>query len=116
MSRKPAPRGATPLETTAPPLHQRPIVWVATVGALLLVMGLALRSPEEPTGPVSALPEVPEIATAPEDVMGAVEIAAEPEPAPPAWRDFTVRDGDNLSLVFARAGFNDTDLYRVAEF
>jgi murein DD-endopeptidase MepM/ murein hydrolase activator NlpD len=31
------------------------------------------------------------------------------------WRDFTARDGDNLSLIFARAGFNDTDLYRVAQ-
>ena len=48
MSRKPAPRGATPLKTQEPPLLQRPIVWITTVGALLLVMGLSLRSPPEP--------------------------------------------------------------------
>ena len=116
MSRKPASRGATPLKTQEPPLHQRPIVWITTVGALLLVMGLSLRSPPEPATPVTALPEAPEIEAVSEDVADIIEVVAEPEPTPPAWRDFTVRDGDNLSLVFARAGFNDTDLYRVAEF
>src|SRR5210317_80379 len=115
MSRKPAPRGATPLKTQEAPLLQRPIVWITTVGALLLVMGLSLRSPPEPATPVTALPEAPEIEAVSEDVADIIEVVAEPEPTPPAWRDFTVRDGDNLSLVFARAGFNDTDLYRVAE-
>lgn len=116
MSRKPSPRGATPLKTMESPLYQRPIVWAATIGALVLVTGLSLTGPQEPKPPVSALPEAPEISIAAKDVTGAIEPAAEPEPAPPAWRDFTVRDGDNLSLVFARAGFTDTDLYRVAEF
>ena len=119
MSRKPALRGATPLKTMETPLHQRPIVWIATVSALLLVMGLSLRGPQAPATPEPALAVTPEAsaATATEDAESPTDQAAEPPPAPPAipeWRDYKVRNGDNLSLVFARAGFTDTDLYRVA--
>ena len=121
MSRKPALRGATPLKTMETPLHQRPIVWIATIGALLLVMGLSLRGPQAPATPEAALAVTPEAsaaaAAATEDAASATDPAAEPPPAPPAipeWRDYKVRNGDNLSLVFARAGFTDTDLYRVA--
>ena len=101
------------------PLHQRPIVWLATVGALLLVVGLSLRSPQAPTTPANDLAVTPEIAALTGDVAATIEARVAPESAPPeapVWRDFTVRNGDNLSLVFARAGFSDTDLYRVAEF
>ena len=46
MPRKPVPRGATPLTLPETPLHRRPLIWMATVGALLLVMGLSLSGPE----------------------------------------------------------------------
>ena len=32
---------------------------------------------------------------------------------PDSSRTFKVRDGDNLSLIFAKAGFSDRDLYEV---
>jgi murein DD-endopeptidase MepM/ murein hydrolase activator NlpD len=37
------------------------------------------------------------------------------EPDEPAinWNDVTVRNGDNLSLIFSRAGFSDRDVYEV---
>lgn len=37
------------------------------------------------------------------------------EPHEPAinWNDVTVRNGDNLSLIFSRAGFSDRDVYEV---
>ena len=121
MSRKPAPRGATPLKTMETPLHQRPVVWAATLGALLLVMGLSLSGSREsatPAAEVTSAPELaPELAASIEDPAGPVDEAVEPPPAPPKlpeWRDYKVRNGDNLSVVFARAGFTDTDLYRVA--
>jgi murein DD-endopeptidase MepM/ murein hydrolase activator NlpD len=101
------------------PLHQRPIVWLATIGALLLVVGLSLRVPSEPSASITEVTVVPEIAAPIEKDTGTIEDNTAPPQAPPAlpeWRDFTVRNGDNLSLVFARAGFSDTDLYRVAEF
>jgi murein DD-endopeptidase MepM/ murein hydrolase activator NlpD len=31
------------------------------------------------------------------------------------WTDITVRSGDNLSLIFKRAGFNDSDVHRVVK-
>ena len=116
MSRKLAPRGATLLKAIETPLHQRPIIWLATIGALLLVMGLSLRAPSEPTESITEATVVPEIAAPIEKDAGPIEDNTAPPPALPEWRSFTVRSGDNLSLVFARAGFSDTDLYRVAEF
>ena len=116
MSRKLAPRGATLLKAIERPLHQRPIIWLATIGALLLVMGLSLRAPSEPPALITEATVVPEIATPIEKDAGTIEDNTAPPPALPEWRNFTVRSGDNLSLVFARAGFSDTDLYRVAEF
>ena len=116
MSRKLAPRGATLLKAIETPLHQRPIIWLATIGALLLVMGLSLRAPSEPPASITEATVVPEIAAPIEKDAGPIEDNTAPPPALPKWRNFTVRSGDNLSLVFARAGFSDTDLYRVAEF
>ena len=116
MSRKLAPRGATLLKAIETPLHQRPIIWLATIGALLLVMGLSLRAPSEPPASITEATVVPEIAAPIEKDTGTIEDNTAPPPALPKWRNFTVRSGDNLSLVFARAGFSDNDLYRVAEF
>ncbi|MBT4518761.1 MAG: peptidoglycan DD-metalloendopeptidase family protein [Halieaceae bacterium] len=40
----------------------------------------------------------------------AVEVTDDPgEP----WTDFTVKSGDNLSLIFQRAGYTDRDVYRI---
>ena len=38
-------------------------------------------------------------------------VAEKPDP----WRTFKVRDGDNLSIIFAKAGFSDRDLYEVVK-
>jgi murein DD-endopeptidase MepM/ murein hydrolase activator NlpD len=117
MPRKLAPRGATPLTQSETPLHRRPFIWLATVGALLLVMGLSLSGPRDALEPSTAggsraiAIETPLVAELDPDVLPELVIEASPEPP---WRDFTVQDGDNLSLIFNRAGFTDTDLYRVA--
>ena len=116
MPRRPAPRGATPLTLPTKPMHHRPLIWVATVGSLLLVMGLSLSGPQDGTPPpnertVAVLDEdAPVAAMDPEQAPEPIETA----PPEPLWNDFTVRDGDNLSLIFSRAGFTDTDLFRVA--
>jgi len=116
MLRKIAPRGATPLEVAARPMHQRPLVWGATASALLLVAALALRAPQSPG--VAENPPATDVASDPAPVQlndAVAEVASTPEPKQPEWRDLTVGDGDNLSVLFARAGFTDTDLYRVAQ-
>ena len=41
-------------------------------------------------------------------------VTAEPAaPAEPAWEELEVRNGDNLSLVFKRAGFSNQDVYKI---
>lgn len=37
------------------------------------------------------------------------------EPAQPTWQEVTIKSGDNLSSVFARAGLNDRDLYDLVD-
>ena len=37
------------------------------------------------------------------------------EPAQPTWQELTIKSGDNLSTVFARAGLNDRDLYDLVD-
>lgn len=120
MPRNTAPRGATPLAQPTTPLHRRPLVWLATMGSLLGVMALGLSGPQESV-PQDKEQNVPPDAVEPAESEGVQQPTLNPEDAsvsalPPElpWRKFTVRDGDNLSLIFNRAGFTDTDLYRVA--
>ena len=117
MPRKPAPRGATSLTQSETPLHRRPLLWLATVGALLLVMGLSLSGPRDGREPATAGDS--RVTAIEKPLVAELEPAVPPEPvveapAEPPLRDFAVQDGDNLSLIFNRAGFTDTDLYRVA--
>ena len=119
MSRTPAPKGATPLKHPKQMTVRRPLLWVGVAGALLLIMGLTLSGQSElpPTGdpPLSLQAPLETATTEPAPLDSAPAPIAAPAPTKPLWRDFTARDGDNLSLIFARAGFNDTDLYRVAQ-
>ena len=67
---------------------------------------LAEQSAPRPAlpGPVAPAPVVPE-----QDAITVAEATA----AAPAWEAFPVRRGDNLSLLFKRAGFSSTDVYRI---
>ena len=116
MLRKPTPRGATPLALTVTPLHRRPYLWVVGMGSLLMIMGLSLTTPNHDEQAATTVSDVEAVVVAPSpDVVPEPEAPAAPAPAPePPWREFVVQDGDNLSLIFNRAGFSDTDLYRVA--
>ena len=75
---------------------------------LLVIFLMPSESPEQqvaaPTAPLetTAQPEVPLQDTPPATV---------PEESP--WHEQTVRRGDNLSLIFKRAGYNDGDVYQV---
>src|SRR5699024_8463764 len=37
----------------------------------------------------------------------------EHEPAAPQWKEFTIQNGDNLSILFKRAGLNDRSIYEL---
>jgi murein DD-endopeptidase MepM/ murein hydrolase activator NlpD len=48
--------------------------------------------------------------------VASAEIATQDEPPPPEphpWKEQIVQNGDNLSLIFKRAGFGTADVYRV---
>lgn len=113
------PRGATAKVSDQIPIPRRHL-WA--VG--LLTVGVALTTILMPSGEVeankySALdPDFPLT----EDVLAPITVTATPvapnlivaaEPSGPAWMEQTVRPGDNLSLIFNRAGFSDADLHRI---
>ena len=93
---------------------------LAAVGCALLVVALGDSDPvavaESEVDGADALdatatpPQQPP--TAPAELVATVEVA--PEPEPPTWHEEQVRSGDNLSLIFARAGFTDRDVYEVS--
>ena len=116
MLRKPTLRGATPLALSVTPLHQRPYVWVVGLGLLLMIMGLSLTKPNSDEHPLVTGEQLePAPAEASPDAVAEPVAPSIPAVAPePPWQEFVVREGDNLSLIFNRAGFSDTDLYRVA--
>ena len=117
MPRTPIPRGATPLTLSETPLHRRPLIWMATMGALLLIMGLSLSGPEQSGVPIAEAESDTAESTRAEILAEAPALEPAVEvPSKLSWQDFTVGDGDNLSLIFNRAGFTDRDLYRVARY
>ena len=81
-----------------------------------MLITLAVSEPQEAAtlpaetllGDASAPETLPAASTEP-----ASDPEPEPEPALPEWHEQTVRSGDNLSLIFARAGFSDRDVYEV---
>ncbi len=105
------PRGATAIHQDKQGLPRSYLLAGLTLAAIALTVYLL---PAEETAPVAVATE--EEPVQPEPVE-AVQSPTEPTPAAPtpaesAWRDQTVGKGDNLSLVFKRAGFNDRDVYR----
>ena len=107
--RRPIRRGATPLTAPTPTVRRsRPwgLLGLAIVAGLLVVL---------------AMPDAKTTATALDSPMAAKEAAigqpalefivveAAAIPMPPPWHEETVREGDNLSLIFSRAGFSRAD-------
>lgn len=126
-----APRGATPRRQPSRIPHLR---WVALglIGVTTLAFGLSGGKSEQPAAASIETPLADTMAAqADAAVMAApIEAAAQAQsaavmesalvselpPMPkPDWREETVRSGDNLSLIFARAGFSDRDVYEVTQ-
>lgn len=122
------PRGATPIRNETSSLrnlvllgnHNRMIVACGVMLSAIVSLGLfASAAPENPDE--SSTPQAL-IASASE--QAASQVSAEPArlaeqeeiaPALPEipWRQEVVQKGDNLSLIFKRAGFNDRDVFDV---
>lgn len=119
------PRGATAIRTEQSPLAtlrlpqlklRREQLMAAAAVLGCLAIGFGLSSGEKPE------PEAPRVIER-EIFASSAELPAEPPaetftalPEPPAqqpWNEQIVRSGDNLSLIFKRAGYNDRHVHRV---
>ncbi len=103
-----------------------PIGHLLTAGALGAALLISLLLPSESaiaTKHATLTLELPLSKSEPialdDTPITATETSALPLESPeyttpePAWQDFTVRSGDNLSLIFQRAGLNDRVMYEV---
>lgn len=95
---------------------------VASFGVALIALAVstpqeAANLPAEPLLSESAPTTIEALSTIEPGTGDPTDPAATPEPPEPEriWRTETVRSGDNLSLIFARAGFSDRDVYAVTQ-
>ena len=124
------PRGATPLEAPASgsplsTLRSKLAVTSLLLGSLLLVLGISGNkttdlSPADVDGTAPSKADF----TSSEQATGGLSseqapdhnaARSSPPPVEPPWHEEVVRNGDNLSLIFARAGFSDRDVYEVTK-
>lgn len=111
------PRGATRrADSTELPISGQRLAWG---GATLLVLVLLLRlftngSDDEDGSKQSTLAD-PLLTATTQIAWDAVTEGQiqSIETTPLTWNDVTVRNGDNLSLIFNRAGFSDRDVFDV---
>ena len=114
---QPKPRGATRLQDNAPlALDRERLLWG---GVSLLVLVLlsqlfigAFDSTTEDETLLAPDPLVNATAQVAWDAVAEGQVL-EPNEPPIVWNDMAVRTGDNLSLIFNRAGFSDRDVYDV---
>lgn len=86
---------------------------VGTVTESAHIPGLQLQGSETPVAPIVIPPVeaiIQEVAAAPEE-QKVVVVEEEPEVSP--WKEFTIQNGDNLSIIFKRAGLNDRAIYEL---
>jgi murein DD-endopeptidase MepM/ murein hydrolase activator NlpD len=111
------PRGATRRRYNAPFSPDRDHLLWGGVSLLVLVllsqlfMGVFDSDSDEETS-LAPDPLVSATAQVAWDAVTEGQILKPDEP-PLVWNDVTVRNGDNLSLIFNRAGFSDRDVYEV---
>jgi murein DD-endopeptidase MepM/ murein hydrolase activator NlpD len=103
-----APRGATRRSGTISYPHRHLLLvagLVSTVGVGLLLVPAGDVSANRRTIPIELPLEAPAEAIP----------ASEPELVE-SWRDIPIKSGDNLSLIFQRAGLDDGDVYHVVHY
>lgn len=75
------------------------------------IPGLKIQGVETQATPIAVPPVesiIHTIATAPE-----VQKPIQAQPIEPQWKEFTIQNGDNLSILFKRAGLNDRAIYEL---
>lgn len=75
------------------------------------IPGLEIQGTETQATPIG----VPAVETIIQTVAAIPEpiVTPPPQSAAPQWKEFTVQNGDNLSILFKRAGLNDRSIYEL---
>ena len=74
------------------------------------IPGLEIQGTETQATPIS----VPAVETIIQSIAATPEpLIPPPQPAAPQWKEFTIQNGDNLSVLFKRAGLNDRAIYEL---
>ena len=114
---QPKPRGATRLQDNAPlALDRERLLWGGvSLLVLVLLSQLFIGAFDSTTEDETLLAPDPLVNATAQVAWDAVTEGQvlEPNEPPIVWNDMTVRTGDNLSLIFNRAGFSDRDVYDV---
>lgn len=114
---QPKPRGATRLQDNAPlALDRERLLWGGvSLLVLVLLSQLFIGAFDSTTEDETLLAPDPLINATAQVAWDAVTEGQvlEPNEPPIVWNDMVVRTGDNLSLIFNRAGFSDRDVYDV---
>jgi murein DD-endopeptidase MepM/ murein hydrolase activator NlpD len=114
-------RGATAIRSDQRRLPHKHLLAVALISAVVAIATILTPSSNTEAIKPAQLEAAARVAETEAAVERVLDATAEPatldnlEPAlmPPAWEEQTVRSGDNLSLIFKRAGLNDRDVYSV---
>lgn len=75
----------------------------------VIIPGLDIVGTTTPATPI----EVPSLSSIIGVTAKSTPNLAATEPAKPQWKEFTVQTGDNLSVIFKRAGLNDRAIYEL---
>ena len=114
---QPKPRGATRLQDNAPlALDRERLLWGGvSLLVLVLLSQLFIGAFDSTTEDETLLTPDPLVNATAQVAWDAVTEGQvlEPNEPPIVWNDMAVRTGDNLSLIFNRAGFSDRDVYDV---
>ena len=113
-SRGASPRGATPIERVPARSLQRHHLTLGVLlgGSVLLSVGFLQSS--DTTGHIVANGNDLSAETSLQDIVVTATRIPDARDLLPPWHEEIVRSGDNLSLIFARAGFSERDVYQVS--
>lgn len=113
-SRGASPRGATPIERVPARSLQRHHVTLGVLlgGSVLLSVGFLQSS--DTTGHIVANGNDLSAETSLQNIIVTATRLPDAGDLLPQWHEETVGSGDNLSLIFARAGFSERDVYQVS--
>ena len=113
-SRGASPRGATPIERVPARSLQRHHVTLGVLlgGSVLLSVGFLQSS--DTTGHIVANGNDLSAETSLQDIVVTATRPPDARDLLRQWHEETVGSGDNLSLIFARAGFSERDVYQVS--